>query len=76
VRAVADLLGADAREWVLTSGEEHAMLACFAPTDPLPTGFVPVGRVRAAGPGERSGVLVDGLRRDDAGGWTHYGRRP
>lgn len=76
VAAVADLLGADAMEWVLTSGEEHVMLACFPPGAPLPHGFAAVGRVRRARPGEEPGVEVDGVRRTDAGGWTHYGRRP
>lgn len=82
--AVADLLdllaaqgasgstGHDAGEWVLTSGEEHAMLACFAPDATLPAGFAAIGRVEAGEPG----VTLDGERRVDVGGWTHYGRRP
>jgi len=81
--AVARLLGEDPQEWVLTSGEEHAMLAAFPafpavaafPALPavaaLPGGFVPVGRVEAADDGW-TGVTVDGLRRTDDGGWVHY----
>jgi len=76
LHAVAAELHADAQEWVLTSGEEHAMLACLPATSPLPDGFVVVGRVLAPATGETPGVTVDELRRDDAGGWTHYGRRP
>lgn len=75
------LPGGQAQEWVLTSGEEHAMLACFAPDVLLPDGFVVVGEVAA--PTTRDGqdeggpvVRVDGVARRDAGGWTHYGRRP
>lgn len=78
LRAVADVLGLAedaAAEWVLTSGEEHAMLACLPRGVPLPDGFTVVGRVEEAGPAG-PGVTVDGVRREDAGGWTHYGRRP
>ncbi len=35
--------------WVLTGGEDHAMLACFDPGTVLPDGFRVVGRVTAAG---------------------------
>lgn len=76
VAAVAGLLGADPLEWVCTSGEEHVMLAAFGPGASLPDGFRAVGRVREVGPGETPGVEVAGVRRTDAGGWTHYGRRP
>lgn len=69
---VARLLGDDASEWVLTSGEEHAMLACLPPEAALPDGYRVVGRVRAVDGDEEAGVDVDGRRRDDAGGWTHY----
>ncbi len=78
LRQVAALLGLPsdrAQEWVLTSGEEHAMLACFPPDASLPAGFVPVGEVAPAGE-EGPLVRVDGTARRDAGGWTHYGRRP
>ena len=70
---VAALLGADAQEWVLTSGEEHAMLATLTAGAPLPAGFRVVGGVRAAEDGWH-GVTVDGARRTDAGGWVHYPR--
>ena len=69
---VAGLLGADAQEWVLTSGEEHAMLAT------LPAGRAAAGRLRRRRPGRAAqpdgwtGVSVDGARRTDAGGWVHY----
>ncbi len=68
---VAALLGADAQEWVLTSGEEHAMLATLPAGAPLPGGFRVVGQVLAAVDGWH-GVTVDGRRRTDAGGWVHY----
>lgn len=68
---VARMLGRDAQEWVLTSGEEHAMLAVLPQGVPLPDGFVPVGKVEGMDDGW-AGVTVDGVRRTDAGGWVHY----
>jgi thiamine-monophosphate kinase len=65
-----------ARRWVLTSGEEHAMLAAFPP-GAAPAGAAVVGTCRGSGD---LPVLLDGA--DPAGlvgatgGWTHYGRRP
>ena len=72
VRTVAGLLGEDPQHWVLTSGEEHAMLASFPPGAPLPEGFRVVGAVLAGDPG----VSVGGRAWDGPGGWTHYDRRP
>ncbi len=64
-------LGQDPTEWVLTGGEEHAMLATLPPGAALPDGFVLVGAVVDAEDGW-TGVTVDGVRRTDAGGWVHY----
>ena len=61
-KALADAaraLDADAWEWVLHGGEEHAMLATF-PTDRVPTGFRRIGAVRALPAGETPRVLLDG----------------
>ncbi len=61
-------LGADLAE-ALTGGEDHALLATFPATVPLPDGFRAIGRVIA-----RSGhaVLVDGAGHDGRGGWDPY----
>ena len=68
--SLADELGEDPWQWVLHGGEEHAMLAAFAPGE-VPHGFRPIGRVlppTAAGPG----VLLDG--NPVAGeGFDHFG---
>ncbi|MDG3014040.1 thiamine-phosphate kinase [Speluncibacter jeojiensis] len=64
VRA-ASLLGADAGDWVLTGGEDHALVGCFR--TPPPSGWTVVGAVR---PG--SGVVVDGVGWDRPGGWESY----
>jgi thiamine-monophosphate kinase len=76
VRA-AELLGnpAQAPGWVLTGGEDHALLATFAP-DGVPPGFVPVGRVLAPGSlseAEAGEVLVGGRRWAGSTGWVHFG---
>lgn len=66
------VLGADeALGCVLTGGEEHSLLATFAPTD-LPSGWVAIGRVLDLPEGERPGVWWRGERLD-AGGWDHFG---
>jgi thiamine-monophosphate kinase len=75
----ADLLGAPdlVRQWQLTGGEDHALLACFAPQTALPEAFVPIGTVLAAVPsgGARRGggqVLVAGQDWAGSPGWTHW----
>jgi thiamine-monophosphate kinase len=61
-----------ARRWVLTGGEDHALLGCFPPGVALPASFRPVGRVLPAEQGAR--VLVDGAAWDGADGWHHFSR--
>lgn len=68
---VASALGADARHWVLTGGEDQALAATFPPDVALPQGWSPVGVVTgAAGAGA---VTVDGREYEAAdGGWQHW----
>jgi thiamine-monophosphate kinase len=70
--AAAAALGdpALAVEWVLTGGEDHALLACFPPDSDVPGPFAVVGRVLAAD-GER-GVLVGGRPWSGPDGWHHF----
>jgi thiamine-monophosphate kinase len=70
LKAAADALGDPslARRWVLTGGEDHALLACFPPGAALPPGFDPIGRV---GRGEPV-VLVGGRPWDGPDGWHHF----
>ncbi|SNS05964.1 thiamine-phosphate kinase [Geodermatophilus pulveris] len=56
LQQVAAALGGDPMAWVLTGGEDHALLATFPARRPLPEGWTPVGAVRAGQPG----VWVDG----------------
>jgi len=59
LQQVGYALGVDPLAWVLTGGEDHALVATFPPRMPLPVGWTPIGQVRKGGksPG---GVLVSG----------------
>ena len=59
-------LGADPRS-ALSNGEDHSLLAAFAPGTELPGGFRRIGEVV-----EGSGVLVDGRPYAELGGWDPY----
>ncbi len=63
---VASALGADARHWVLTGGEDHALLASFPAGAALPHGWTEFGVVRKG-----RGVTVDGSEVPP-GGWQHF----
>ena len=52
-------LGVDPLAWVLTGGEDHALVATFPPRSPLPVGWTPIGEVRKGGK-KPGGVLVSG----------------
>ncbi|MFR9729716.1 thiamine-phosphate kinase [Saccharopolyspora sp. MS10] len=64
---VASALGADARHWVLTGGEDQALAATFPPDQPLPAGWRAIGEVV-----EGSGVTVDGAAYEGPSGWEHW----
>ncbi len=65
--AAGAAVGADPWPWVLTGGEDHALVACFA--GPAPTGWRVIGRV-LGGPAR---VLVDGREWRGYAGWQSYG---
>lgn len=66
--AVAAALGGkDPLAFVLTGGDDHALAACFAPSD-VPEGWVVVGAVRDGEPG----VLVGGETWEGSAGWAHF----
>ncbi|WP_078282742.1 thiamine-phosphate kinase [Mycobacteroides franklinii] len=62
----AGLLGADPWEWILTGGEDHALVATFP--GPVPAGWVAIGRVTAGD----VGVTVDGAAWTRATGWDSF----
>ncbi len=71
MQAAAAAYNVDPREWMLTGGEDHALLATFPAGTTLPEGFVRTGTVAAAASGEPA-VSVDGVPRQDAGGHRHF----
>ncbi len=76
---VSAALGVDPLVWVLTGGEDHALVATFPAGTPLPGGWTAIGAVRAADGGV--GVLVDGRPADavaralgaEGTGHAHFG---
>ena len=70
--AAAEALGdaSLALSWVLTGGEDHALLACFPPDADLPAPYTAVGRVLPAPDGP--GVLVGGRPWSGPDGWHHF----
>lgn len=70
MQAAAAAYNVDPREWMLTGGEDHALLATFPAGAALPAGFRLIGEVVAAG--EEPGVVVDGVRRPAGGGHRHF----
>jgi thiamine-monophosphate kinase len=67
----AELLHADARDWVLGGGEDHGLLATFPSGTLLPPGFTAIGSIQALGMNGRPGVTIAG-RSADTGGWDHF----
>ncbi|MGH3797246.1 MAG: thiamine-phosphate kinase [Pseudonocardiaceae bacterium] len=65
---VASALGADPRHWVLTGGEDHALLASFPAESALPAGWTVIGVVA-----EGRAVTVDGTPYEGSAGWDHFG---
>jgi thiamine-monophosphate kinase len=63
----ADSLTPMALDWVLTGGEDHALVAAFPPGTGLPGRWRLIGEVR-----EGAGVTVDGAVPDGPGGWEHF----
>ncbi|KZM76190.1 thiamine-phosphate kinase [Cellulosimicrobium sp. I38E] len=62
-----------AEGWVLSGGEDHALLATFPADADLPDGFRAIGRVRTVdGDGDGAGVRVDGRLAHRATGWDHF----
>ncbi len=74
LEAVAAELGVDPLTWILTGGEDHGMLATFAPGTVLPEGFRVIGTV-TAGDGQAGApgrVTVAGETPVVAPGWDHF----
>ena len=68
MQAAAAAYNVDPREWMLTGGDDHALLATFPAGAQLPDGFLVIGAVVSGDPE----VLVDGATRTADGGHRHF----
>jgi thiamine-monophosphate kinase len=68
LRDVGQALGLDPLSWVLTGGEDHALVATFPAGSGAPDGWRVVGRVT-----DGKGVLVDGQEYAGRAGYDHFG---
>ncbi|WP_163510458.1 thiamine-phosphate kinase [Fodinicola acaciae] len=67
----ATALGHDTLRWILTGGDDHALLATFPAAVRLPASWRPVGHVVAAG-AHGPAVTVDGGTYDGPPGHDHF----
>lgn len=67
VRAAAELLGTDWRQWTLAGGEDHGLVATFPSEAVIPDGWRIIGQTLAGG-----GVVVDSVPRTGPAGWDHF----
>jgi len=72
IAAAASAYNLDPREWLLTGGDDHALLATIKKGKRVPQGFVVIGVVEPAGD-KGAGVSVDGHFVTIAGGHLHFG---
>ncbi|MDN5570232.1 MAG: thiamine-phosphate kinase [Propionibacteriaceae bacterium] len=65
--------GGDPLTYVLTGGDDHALLGTFAP-DAVPDGWRVIGRVLASSADEEDAVTVDGTAAsaESSPGWRHF----
>jgi thiamine-monophosphate kinase len=63
LQQVGAALGVDPMSWVLTGGEDHALVATFPARAVLPEGWTAIGSVRTGR--RRAGVFVDGRSAAD-----------
>jgi thiamine-monophosphate kinase len=63
----AEAMRQDPLHWLLTGGEDHALVATFPPGVSLPDTWTPIGSVR-----DGTVVTVDGLPHDGPPGWDHF----
>lgn len=67
LRAVGAALGADPLRFILTGGDDHALVATFPADVGLPEGWHPIGEVL-----EGAGVTVDGGAYEGPAGHEHF----
>jgi len=71
--AVAAAYGTDPMIWILTGGQDHALVATFDRGQPLPEGFYAVGHIEPQDESKASDrVLVDGAVFSAGPGYRHF----
>lgn len=68
---IGQAVGVDPLHWVLTGGEDHAIVATFPADRKLPARWRRVGEVLH--PSAQSRVTVNGAPWERGGGWDHFG---
>ncbi|HWM36169.1 MAG TPA: thiamine-phosphate kinase [Streptomyces sp.] len=68
---IGQAVGIDPLHWVLTGGEDHALVATFPADAKLPARWRKIGEVLS--PSAQPQVTVDGAAWEKAGGWDHFG---
>jgi thiamine-monophosphate kinase len=68
---IGQAVGVDPLQWVLTGGEDHAIVATFPPDVKLPARWKVIGEV--LNPSALPQVTVDGAPWTSKGGWDHFG---
>ena len=68
MRDIGHAVGVDPMQWVLTGGEDHAIVATFPPDTKLPARWRIIGEVLAGA----HRVTVDGAPWEKSGGWDHF----
>lgn len=74
LRSAAKELGVDPLQWILTGGEDHALVGTFAPDRAIPLGWKVIGRARQGGVDSAGRVTVDGRVRGERPGWSSFDR--
>jgi thiamine-monophosphate kinase len=69
VSTVAGALGIEPIQFVLSGGDDYALVATFSSASELPGGWMRIGTVRD---GDHPGVLVDGATYDGPKGHQHF----
>jgi thiamine-monophosphate kinase len=67
---IGQAVGVDPLHWVLTGGEDHALVATFPADAKLPARWRKIGEVLA--PTAQPQVTVDGAPWKKSGGWDHF----
>ena len=70
LQSTASAFGVDPLSWMLTGGDDHALVATFPLETPLPLGFIAIGEVLEAAP---EAVTVDHSPAPLVGGFSHFG---